>query len=257
MVKIAFFDIDGTLVPFSKKELPDSTIAALDSLRSRGVKVFVSTGRPRRLISNLRDYPFDGYIMLNGSVARLCDEVIAEYPIDEAAAREVVRVSTGQGFSCAMYTADGLGINFKDDRSRAMVRDLHLPDVPVVDLNRVLDTEPAYQFTVYVNQEEFEKYYKSIDGIEWSRWNPGFVDGNPKGGSKGRTIGRVLSLLGIPKEESMAFGDGENDITMLDSVGLGVAMGNASDLVKSHAAYVTDDVESDGITTALRHFGLM
>lgn len=257
MIRIAFFDIDGTLVPFSKKEITDTTIEALDALRSRGVKVFVSTGRPRRLIGNLRNYPFDGYIMLNGSVARLGDEVVASFPIEMSAAREVVRISAERGFSCAMYTADGLGINFKDARSRAMEADLHLPDIPTVDLDGVLDAEPAYQFTVYVNQDEFEQYYKCIDGIEWSRWNPGFVDGNPAGGSKGRTIGHVLSRLGFSKEESMAFGDGENDITMLDSVGLGIAMGNASDLVKSHAAYVTDDVESDGINSALKHFGLI
>ena len=55
----------------------------------------------------------------------------------------------------------------------------------------------------------------------------------------------------------MAFGDGENDMEMLRYVGIGVAMGNASDAVKAAADYVTDTVDDDGIEKALRHFGLI
>ena len=55
----------------------------------------------------------------------------------------------------------------------------------------------------------------------------------------------------------MAFGDGENDSTMLSYVGLGVAMGTASDAVKQQADYVTGTVDEDGVVTALRHFGLI
>ena len=55
----------------------------------------------------------------------------------------------------------------------------------------------------------------------------------------------------------MAFGDGGNDISMLKAAGVGVAMGNASDDVKSHAAYVTTSASEDGIANALKHFGLV
>ena len=55
----------------------------------------------------------------------------------------------------------------------------------------------------------------------------------------------------------MAFGDGENDIDMLHYAGIGVAMGNASDLVKSNADYVTADIDDDGIEKALKHFGII
>lgn len=55
----------------------------------------------------------------------------------------------------------------------------------------------------------------------------------------------------------MAFGDGGNDISMLEYVGIGVAMGNANPPVKERADFVTKDIDDDGIEYALRHFGLI
>ncbi|MDR0348571.1 MAG: HAD hydrolase family protein, partial [Tannerella sp.] len=68
---------------------------------------------------------------------------------------------------------------------------------------------------------------------------------------------RILEHYGISLSETMAFGDGGNDIPMLQHVACGIAMGNASDEVKAVAGYVTDSVDDDGLTNALRHFGLI
>ena len=67
----------------------------------------------------------------------------------------------------------------------------------------------------------------------------------------------MLDYFGISLEESMAFGDGGNDIPMLKHVGIGVAMGNAEDEVKQAADYVTDSVDENGIEKALWHFGVI
>lgn len=67
----------------------------------------------------------------------------------------------------------------------------------------------------------------------------------------------MLDRFGISRDESMAFGDGGNDISMLDYVSLGVAMGNANDTVKSHADYITDECDQDGVVSALKHFKLI
>ncbi len=66
-----------------------------------------------------------------------------------------------------------------------------------------------------------------------------------------------LDQNGIDRSETMAFGDGENDIAMLEYVGIGVAMGNGKEAVKEAADYVTDTVEDHGIEKALKHFGLI
>ena len=63
--------------------------------------------------------------------------------------------------------------------------------------------------------------------------------------------------FGIRLEETMAFGDGGNDISMLRHAGIGVAMGNAKDDVKVIADYVTASVDDNGIADALKHFGIL
>ena len=86
---------------------------------------------------------------------------------------------------------------------------------------------------------------------------PLFTDIISRGTSKSRGIDKVLEFYGIKLEDTMAFGDGGNDIPMLKHVNLGVAMGNASDTVQAAADYVTTSVDEEGIMRALQHFGIL
>ena len=79
----------------------------------------------------------------------------------------------------------------------------------------------------------------------------------PEKGGKGTGLVATLERYGLAPEEAIAFGDGENDLTMFDECGCSVAMGNAWDLVRERADYVTDDLDSDGIWNACEHFGLI
>lgn len=74
---------------------------------------------------------------------------------------------------------------------------------------------------------------------------------------KAKGIARFLEYAGIPKSDTIAFGDGYNDITMMNAVGCGIAMGNGVNEVKQAAAYITDDIFNDGIYKALKHFELI
>lgn len=67
----------------------------------------------------------------------------------------------------------------------------------------------------------------------------------------------MLEYFKIPLKECMAFGDGGNDIAMLQHAGIGVAMGNADDDVKQYADYVTDSVDEDGIFKALKFHNII
>jgi hypothetical protein len=93
--------------------------------------------------------------------------------------------------------------------------------------------------------------------IKSVRWNPDFTDLIPADGGKSVGIQQLLEHFGLSQEETMAFGDGGNDIEMLQYVHLGVAMGNGTQNVKAAADYVTDSVDEDGIWNALVHFGLI
>lgn len=90
-----------------------------------------------------------------------------------------------------------------------------------------------------------------------SRWTPLFADVNPQGQSKQVGIDIFCKHFNIDIAETMAFGDGGNDISMLKHVGIGVAMGNANPEVKEIADYITDDIDSNGIANALKHFGIV
>ena len=110
-IKAAFFDIDGTLLPFHAKALPESTVQALVALRENGVKTFIATGRPPvhlPYLHALDGIPFDGYVTMNGQYCYLADGTpLYSRHIDRAALRTLLpyiekeRISVGfcgQGF---------------------------------------------------------------------------------------------------------------------------------------------------------------
>lgn len=90
-----------------------------------------------------------------------------------------------------------------------------------------------------------------------TRWHPTFLDVIPATGGKDKGMDAMLAHFGLTPAEAMAFGDGENDLTMLCHAGIGVAMGSASDFVKARADYTTGTVDEDGVLSALRHFELL
>lgn len=84
-----------------------------------------------------------------------------------------------------------------------------------------------------------------------------FCDIIPANGGKDLGVAATLERLGVDASEAIAFGDGENDLSMFSAVGTSVAMGNAQDTVKAAATYVTTAVDDDGIYSAAKHFGLL
>ena len=109
----------------------------------------------------------------------------------------------------------------------------------------------------FVDNDEEKELMKVMPHCISARWHPLFCDVSPIGGTKQNGIDKFLEHYHIDLSETMAFGDGGNDIQMLNHVAVAIAMGNANDEVKAVADYVTDDVDNDGITKALRHFGLL
>ena len=90
-----------------------------------------------------------------------------------------------------------------------------------------------------------------------TRWCDLFCDIIPANGGKDLGVAATLERLGIDASEAIAFGDGENDLSMFSAVGTSVAMGNAQETVKAAATYVTTAVDDDGIYNAAKHFGLL
>ena len=258
MIKAVFFDIDGTLVSFKTHEVPQSTIEALDLLRKKGTKVFIATGRHYTSINNLGDLKFDGYVTLNGGYCFAGeDKVIYKHSIPDRDIEALIRyMETEESFPCAFVQEKEIFMNYKDETVEEIFNMLNFPEPPIRPMDEIRG-KTAYQLVSFFTAEQEKKIMTILSNCESTRWNPLFTDVVPAGSSKRVGIDKMLEYFSIPLNECMAFGDGGNDVAMLQHAGIGVAMGNAEDDVKQYADYITDSVDEDGIFKALKHLNII
>ena len=257
MIKAVFFDIDGTLVGFKTHRVPDSAKRAIAALRAKGVRVFIASGRQLLAINNLEDLQFDGYVTLNGGYCIVGEQVIYKHSMPPEDMVSLVQyMEEREDFPCIFVHENAFCINYTDERTDEVFRLLNFPQPPTLPLREAV-TGDIFQLVAFFTKEQEKAIMAVMPHCEATRWNPLFSDVIPKGSSKQVGVDKMLDYFGISLEESMAFGDGGNDVLMLKHVGIGVAMGNAEDEVKLAAGYVTDSVDEDGIEKALRHFGVI
>ena len=134
------------------------------------------------------------------------------------------------------------------------VIDLSLEDIKV-DLDEEFDRN--FERKAFFDEKQEQEVRPFLPNCEIGRWHPAFVDVSALGCNKQLGIDLMCRHFGIDVTDTMAIGDGGNDIPMLRHAGIGVAMGNANETVKAEADYVTDTVDQDGIAKALQHFGLV
>lgn len=258
MVKAIFFDVDGTLVSFKTHRMSAEVENALRTLQDRGVKLFVSTGRTALAMENVKDYPFDGYITMNGALTMIGDEVIDSHPLPREVTSKVAELCRTEHISCWAFADTLVCLNFESDQTREVSEQLQLRPEVFMGMDEVAAEHQIFEYTIYVSKEQEDNLLRpALKGVEYPRWHPYFADIITEGLSKAYGMEKVLSRLGITVEECMAFGDGGNDIPMLEYAGTGVAMGNSSEDVKASADYVTCSVDEDGVVAALRHFGVL
>ena len=197
MIKIAFFDIDGTLLKMGCKEPTDKTVKALNSLRQNGILLCMATGRGYLSIPKFKDITF---IVTNGT-----DEHLEEY------------------FKFGNETLT-IADNFDE-----------------------LCKEDIYQIMCACRKEEYAQILQGTENTQITAWWDKAADIIPLNCGKGNAVNAVLNYYGLSKDEAIAFGDGRNDIEMLEAVGTGVAMGNAIDEVKARADVICKSVEEDGV----------
>lgn len=257
MIKAVFFDIDGTLVSFKTHRVPDSAKRAIAALRAKGVRVFIASGRQLLAINNLEDLQFDGYVTLNGGYCIVGEQVIYKHSMPSEDMVSLVQyMEERENFPCIFVHENAFCINYTDERTDEVFRLLNFPQPPTLPL-REAATGDIFQLVAFFTKEQEKAIMAVMPHCEATRWNPLFSDVIPKGSSKQVGVDKMLDYFGISLDESMAFGDGGNDVLMLKHVGIGVAMGNAEDEVKRAADYVTGSVDEDGVEKALRHFGVI
>lgn len=256
MIKAIFFDIDGTLVSFQTHEVPASARHALTTLRQNGIKIFVATGRGKDGLGVLEGIAFDGYITLNGQYDYVGTNVIYENHLAKEDLEILLQELGKHPFPCGFTMENKKVFNYRDERVDYIHSITHNDNHPAGDVSNVVN-EKVYQCMCFIDAKKEEQLMKKLTHCVSSRWYHTFCDISPKGGTKQLGISKLLEYYGIDISETMAFGDGGNDVQMLKSVAVGVAMGNSEEALKQVASYVTDDVDHDGIAKALAHYGLI
>lgn len=255
MIKAIFFDIDGTLVSFRTHCIPQSAIKAIKAVRQQGVKVFIATGRPLPFVNNLGELEYDGIMTVNGADCQTVEgTVIRHEPVDKADLIRLIDYTRQHPFPIAFASNDNTFITSTSSETEEIMQLLDLKMPQTLPIEHCLQMDVMQIIAFYKQHEHPELLEKVLSGCGAQRWHSYFADIIRQGNNKAQGIDAMIEHYGISLDETMAFGDGGNDITMLQHVGLGVAMGNAREEVKMAAKYVTDDVDNDGIAVALNKF---
>lgn len=257
MIKAIFFDIDGTLVSFRTHEISKTVLDALYALREKDIRLFIASGRHLLIMDNLSGFPFDGYVCMNGSLIYDRGEVIYSHPLDREDAAAVIDLAETGQIPCVLFSEKNVAMNCRTERTEQLFRMIRLPEPEYTGL-MPYKSGPVCQFTIFLDKaQENSLLTPVLKHSVTTRWHPEFTDIVPQNISKAEGIARVIAGYGIRQDEVMAFGDGGNDIEMIEYAGIGVAMGNALPDVQEHADYVTSTVDEDGVAAALRHFGVL
>jgi hypothetical protein len=275
--KLLFFDIDGTLVGFDGK-IPQSTYTALDMARSNGHKVFICTGRSRcQIYDFLFAYGFDGIIAATGAYVEYEGKVVRHETIGEKNIRRMIGYFETENISYTLQAAEcqisspKMMEVMKQTLGRQLKKWKREDDPNVFAGVRLVDdlqTNPeGYAFA------EKAMYYGSPRGLaEVTKALSPYFDVTASSIEKPDETSGEVTMAGINKaygmhiigeylnctrEDMIAFGDGPNDIDMLEYAGTGIAMGNAGEYTKAAADMITDRIDEDGIYNALKKIGII
>ena len=246
-IKIVFFDIDGTLLKLEAKQMTEKTLETLHKLQEKGIKICIATGRTPVSLPKFEGIEFDAYLTFNGSYCYTKDgEDIFSNPIPHVDVEILLRNAKSMDRHVSVAIKSRLAANGSDADLEEYYAFAHIPLEVADDFDEVVNEE-VYQIMLACREEEYADMLKDVKGARITAWWDKAVDIIPSNGGKGIGIEKMLEYYGFDRLEALAFGDGSNDIEMLQTVGTGVAMGNAKDNVKAIADEVCGDVADDGI----------
>lgn len=254
--KIIFFDIDGTLLDH-EKNLPLSTKKAIATLKDKGHKVAIATGRAPFLFKELREeLGIDTYVSFNGQYVVVGGEVIYENPLSKEELSSMMTFSQDNDHPIVLQSENDMVANVEYHPHIEESFDSLKLSHPNCNSD-FLDQNEIYQALLFCTKKEENRYITTFKSFDFVRWHQFSTDVLPFGGSKAKGIQHVVEKLNMCADDVYAFGDGLNDIEMMEYVKHSVAMGNAHEPVKKAAAYVTKDVCEDGILHGLKLVGLV
>ena len=263
--KLLVVDIDGTLIGKDGSISTEDSEALLNARRS-GIGVSLSTGRAAQSCRPIIDrLALDGYhIFFDGALVSNFDKEVYAEPIDRGVVKEAIEFARQNDIYLELYSASRFFVE-RQTWATEIHREFFNLEPTVVDFTGLWERERIIKGGLVIASPEeiakaksfrlhFERNLHFSLAKSPAYPNVDFINVVDLGVSKGKALAALASHLGIPMAEVMAIGDGTNDIPLLSSAGLAVAMGNAPDEVKAVADHITLDVEHNGLAAAVKEF---
>lgn len=274
-IKLVALDLDGTLFDNSS-HISERNLTAIRSITDKGIHVVISTGRPFEGIpfDQIKGTGINYAITANGSgiYEISTGKCLYENAMDEELVTPILNFLLTRDIHMDAF------IGGKGYTPVQCVETAQKLTVPSSIKNYIIATrtrlDNILQF-IHENQLKVQKmtlnFYPAADGTLIDRETVRkFLVSNPSittvcGGynnleftradaNKGVGLRKLAEILGVNPDATMAIGDTENDLAIIEAAGIGVAMGNATDAVKARADYVTTTNTKDGVAAAIEHF---
>lgn len=255
--KLVVFDIDGTLIT-DDHELLEETLEAIQQLKADGHMVMCATGRSLPIAESvLKAADIDHSVLSNGAVAFVNGEQVYSNALNEKAMKELIAISDERGIDLVINGLNETKLrneNFKPETKLAMESfGQVLPEIEKDFYKRAT----IYQIVALLNEEKMDAYADKFPEFRFVRWHEHGIDVLPNNGSKAETLKFIANKYGFEQKDIIAFGDGNNDMEMLQFAGVGIAMDNAKEELKAVSDFVTLSNNDGGICHGLREYGLI
>ena len=254
MIKAIFFDIDATSYLHAIHDSPESTKLAFRKLKEAGIKMAICTSRSYPELEHLPAHYYemmDAIICLAGAQVYVDGKLVVNHPLDDEI-KKAIEVMDQHKLVYRWSAPDGTNcLNVKDQDIEDLFYRLYLMRPPVREYQGEELVHVLYYNVDELIRSEVVEHCQKNQHLVMSRAS----EITPPGINKGSAIVECAAYWGINQDEIAAFGDANNDLPMIQTAHIGIAMGNATELLKQHADYVTDRIEDDGLYNACVHFG--
>jgi len=262
-VRLIAIDLDGTLLNDSK-QVSDQTLAALKSAVDRGARVIIASARPPRSVRHVYSQLRLDTWQINYNGALIWDEpakrVIYHCPMPGDLVRRLIQTARSR-FESVLVSCEILDRWYTDRFDQTYTTEtgrLFRPDV--IALLDPVCNQPITKLLLLGDKRMIDQLESllptSDDKITVVRTDPEILQVMDRNVSKAAALQIVADHYQIPLQNVMALGDAPNDVGILKLAGIGIAMNNASDIVKSVADWIAPSNNDHGVHAALVKFGL-
>lgn len=258
-IKLIAADMDDTLLT-SKRTLTPRTLAALNQAMDRGALVVLASGR---MVESMLDAanqvrPNAPMIAYNGGVTYDLkgQKIIHEQAVPPADAKALCALAEAEGVHIQGFSGGGYCFERDNTHSQAYADSIHLKGRAVgMKLSEYIEAG-QYKLLMIDTAERIAQlkplFQRRFEGrVNCVTSKPTYLECTAVGVDKGSALKALAEGMGVSSEEILAFGDGQNDLTMLDFAGLGYAMGNATESVRRQAAHVAPPSDEDGVAQVI------